>query len=87
MEENIVDVLEHIPFQLDSDDNFADHEDNDEEFEWEPTSDEGDRSSGMGSVIPVCDTSFNQQGGYVSHGEGITTEALDLEPWQFENYK
>ena len=87
-EENIIDVLEHIPFDVDSDENFADNEDNDDfsfeneedEEEFKVESEENDTS-----IIEVCDKSFTRDGGYVSHGEGITTGALDIPPWQFNN--
>ena len=64
-EENIIDVLETIPFQLDCSDNFADHEDNDDEYHFDEEEESkeqesSDRDSDMGSIIPVCDTSFNQ---------------------------
>ena len=64
-EENIIDVLElRCPFQLEDADNFADHEDNDDEYDFEEEEEEkgssDDRDSDMGSIIPVCDTSFNQ---------------------------
>ncbi len=88
-EENIIDVLEHIPFDIDSDDNFADYEDNDEfslDLEKEELEEEFKESEENDtSIIEVCDKSFTRDGGYVSHGEGITTGALDIPPWQFNN--
>jgi len=85
--DNIIDLLEHIPFDVDSDENHADNEDNDEfsvDYE-EEDEDFKESEENDTSIIAVCDKSFTHDGGYVSHGEGITTGALDIPPWQFNN--
>ena len=87
------DLLERIPFDIESDENFADNEDNDDySFDNEDNDNwldekESEEDNDTSSVIEIFDNSFNRTGGYVSHGEGITTEALDLSPWQFKHLK
>jgi len=78
-----------MPFGCDSDDNEADQEDNsnylsEEENElnemFENDNDSFDEDEDIFDV-DIMDTSFNRDGEYVSHGNGISVQTLDIPPW------
>ena len=78
-----------MPFGCDSDCNEADNEDNssylsEEENEmcalFEQDEDSFNEDEDL-NAVNVMDTSFNRDGGYVSHGEGISVSTLDIPPW------